>query len=635
MNDFDVIIIGSGAGGAPIAHRLANAGKSVLVLEKGPLFRPQYQNSDGLSDFKRDELFATGTEKRIGIPGVGNAGQAYYSSHVEPDLNDEPHVYEHQDGADWATLEGYTAQVVGGGTQLYGAVHLRYAPLDFRLRSFNEGRTDLREDPNGDIQREARDWPISYEDLEPYYCQVEELVGLNGTSDNQLKPFSQDHLQTPLAPNPISEFAFAGMVTMGQQYQNNNKPIGPYRTPLAVITQDHAPSGRKVPTDPETIKTSYVNRYGDPLGLKSSTWVSLLGPIESLPNFQIWTNCVVTNLACDANRIHRLIFRDPGGRERTLEVKPSAIVVVACSAIESVRLLQLSARADPTFAERINANNLLGHYFLTHCFGGADTIVVGNPPQFPPLQFDKSVSLDSDWAIDYSSSEAFLREHGLWAGAAIYNNTSDQALPLSLGRTHGSQDLDTVWQTFNSGGWGTIDPSVPGNQRGRPLHGEGLLGFFRENFGTRLSVSFMANQVPLYQNRIELHPTVRDKWGREVAYIRKIWHSHDIYLMSVLAQQCEEVLRLGNANPDRAAIEEGGIYLASNALARIANHILGGARFGSDPDDSVLDPHCRAWNFDNLYVTDGCFMPTSGGANPTHTIEANAFRVADHLLTRL
>jgi MFS-type transporter involved in bile tolerance (Atg22 family) len=69
-NNFDVIIIGSGAGGAPIAHRLAKAGKSVLILEKGPLFVPQYQSDNGLSDFKRDELFATGAEKAYIVFGL-------------------------------------------------------------------------------------------------------------------------------------------------------------------------------------------------------------------------------------------------------------------------------------------------------------------------------------------------------------------------------------------------------------------------------------------------------------------------------------------------------------------------------------------------------------------------------------
>lgn len=110
-SDFDVVIIGSGGGGAPIAHELVNAGHSVLVIEKGPLLKPQYLAKDGLSDFKRDELVSTGVEKRIELDVV-NRGAAYYSSHIEPDINDEPHVYRSFDGQDKATIEGYTAQVV-------------------------------------------------------------------------------------------------------------------------------------------------------------------------------------------------------------------------------------------------------------------------------------------------------------------------------------------------------------------------------------------------------------------------------------------------------------------------------------------------------------------------------------------
>jgi choline dehydrogenase-like flavoprotein len=123
--DFDLVVIGSGGGGAPIANILAKAGKSVLVLEKGPLFRPQYQTTNGRSEFKRDELISDRCEKVIQIRGMSNDGASYYSSHVEPDLNDEPHVYKNADGSgDRATIEGYTAQVVGGGTQLYGGVSL-------------------------------------------------------------------------------------------------------------------------------------------------------------------------------------------------------------------------------------------------------------------------------------------------------------------------------------------------------------------------------------------------------------------------------------------------------------------------------------------------------------------------------
>ncbi len=602
METFDVVIIGSGAGGAPIANSLARAGKSVLVLDKGPLLRTQEEHPLGISDFKRDELFATGAEKKLTLDGIANKFEAFYSSHVEPDLNDEPHIYEGADGQDRATIEGYTAQVVGGGTQLYGAVSLRYSERDFALASFNAGRTDLAADPAGDVQRYARDWPISYADLEPYYGEAERLVGINGTSANQGKPFSADHYQIPYAANPISAFVATGMDALGMPR---------YRTPLAIITQDHAPSGRVIPSGPEPAKTGYVNRYGDPIGLKSNTWVALLRPLTPLANFTLRANCVVTHLEAAADKVTKIVYRDAAGR--AVEVV-GTLVVVACSAIESVRLLMLSGERDPAFGARINGNGLLGKYFLTHCFGGAEAIMPG--------RYDKSVSLDSDWATDACATDAFIRANGLWAGGAIYNNTSDQALPVSLARTHGSQDLDTIWKSF-------IDDTG--------LTGDALNSFFDANLGTRLSVSFMANQVPLPSNRIELHPTIHDKWGRRVAYIRKIWHSHDEHLMRVFAEQCRRVLAFGGDGGvgNYPVNEFGGIYLAENARARIANHILGGARFGTDPADSVLNPNCRAWSFDNLYVTDGGFMPTAGGANPTLTIQANALRVADHLLGRL
>ncbi|GHC32315.1 GMC oxidoreductase [Streptomyces cinnamoneus] len=593
----DIVVIGSGAGGAPVAHTLVRAGHRVVMLEKGPLLRTQAQSPQGLSDFKRDESFATGAEKRITVPGVANTGEAYFSSHVEPDLNDEPHVYRDGDGADRVTIEGYTAQVVGGGTQLYGGVSPRFTPDDLRLRSFNEGRGDLRADPGGDVLREARDWPVDYAALEPYYTRAEELIGINGTWEGQAKTPSADRYQPPLAPNPISAYAAAGMDALGMRR---------YRTPLAVITRDHAPSGRTVPRDPESIKTAFVNRYGDPLGLKSNTWVSLLAPLRGgagRGGFELRANCTVTHLEADGARVARVHYRDPAGRPRVLAART---VVVACSAIESVRLLRLSALLDAAFERRINGNGLLGAYFLTHCFGGAQCVV--------PERADKSRTLDSDWATDHCARAEWIREQGLWAGGVIYNNTSDGALPLSLARTWHAMDMDSIWKGY------LYDTS---------LVGDGFEDYLEQSFGRRLSVAFMANQVPQRTNRIELHPTVKDKWGRPAAHILKTWHGHDRALMDTLAEQCRRILAGGGRTGDLSSGSVG------HSVVRIANHVLGGARFGTDPADSVLDADCRAWNFDNLYVTDGSFMPTSGSANPTLTIEANAFRVADTLLGRV
>jgi choline dehydrogenase-like flavoprotein len=611
QQQFDVVIIGSGAGGAPIANTLVKAGKSVLVLEKGPLFVPQSNSENGRSDFKRDELISDGMEKIVDVAGVANNGISYYSSHVEPDLNDEPHIYKDTDGKDRATIEGYTAQLVGGGTNLYGGVHFRFSELDFRLQTFNAGRTDLQADPNHEVADAARDWPISYADLEPYYTKTEELIGINGTSANQQKPFSRDVYQTPLAPNAISETARVGMVKLADQVANGKMPIQPYRTPLAVITEDHAPSGRKVPANSDLIKTSYVNRYGDAMGYKSSVWVSLLAPIKDQPNFLLRPNCVVTRLTYSGGKVDKVYFLDPSGQELWAQGK---VVVVACSAIESIRLLKLSATLDSGFDKAIHHNDLLGRYFMTHCFGGASAVLADS------ARSDKSKSLDADWATDCCATEDFLRSHGLWAGGALYNNTSDEALPLSMLRTKDALDLDNLWVGFAN------DLS---------LRGDSLLQYFDENFGRGLSVSFMANQVPQYNNRIDLHPTATDKWNRPVAYIEKTWHSHDMYLMNTYADRAADILNLGGAGTPCKFLGKGGSYMAPNGIVRIANHILGGARMGNDPKDSVLDSTCRAWAVDNLYVTDGAFMPTSGSGNPTNTIEANSFRVADAILKRV
>jgi choline dehydrogenase-like flavoprotein len=607
---YDAVIIGSGAGGAPIAYELARANKRVLVLDKGPLLRTQddidpTQPARGivaaLSDFKRDELFNFGPERIITVPGMVNTGESFYGSFLEPDLNDEPHIYSRLDGSgSRVTVEGYTAQLVGGGTQLYGAVSLRFGPNDFQLRSFNEGRnTPIKGDPDGDALKHVIDWPFDYEHLEPFYCKAEELLGINGTHENQAKPFSRPTYQKPLSANPISEFARRGMDQLGMRW---------YRTPLAVITEDHAPSGRKA-GDP---KMGYVNRYGDPMGFKSNTWVALLRPtLRAGYPLELLPNSIVTHLESSGGRVTRVHYRDAGGAARTVE---GTIVVVACSAIESVRLLMLSATEDRQgFGKRVRhaeSGSMLGRFFLTHAFGGAEVVIKGD-------RFDKSRSLDSDYATDTCALDDFLEAEGLWGGAAIYNNTSDQGLPISLAATHRSNDLDTLWLGF-------MDDS--------DKRGEAMIGWFDADFGTRLSVSFMANQIPRWDNRIELH-SYTDKWNRPVGHIIKDWHKHDGYLMDVLHNRCRAILEAGVPPAQRGAVvESGSVY--GNGI-RIANHILGGARFAVKREQGVLDPDCRIWDFDNLYVSDGCFMPTSGGANPTLTIQANAFRVAELLKQRL
>src|SRR5206468_2531060 len=144
--------------------------------------------------------------------------------------------------------------------------------------------------------------------------------------------------------------------------------------------------------------------------------------------------------------------------------------------IESVRLLRISAAEDKhEFAKRItqDGNGLLGAYFLTHCFGGASGLVPA------PERYDKSETLDSDYASDFCTTDEFLEQEKIWAGSVVYNNTSDRALPLALARNFGSRDLDTIWRGFNEH---------------TEIVGDEMVKFLDQYFGRGLSVTFMANQ---------------------------------------------------------------------------------------------------------------------------------------------
>ena len=107
--------------------------------------------------------------------------------------------------------------------------------------------------------------------------------------------------------------------------------------------------------------------------------------------------------------------------------------------------------------------------------------------------------------------------------------------------------------------------------------------------------------------------------------VRVGYHSHDIKVGNYLAEKADNVLK---------AMDLTNIHSSVNGTAP-ANLVAGGCRFGNDPEKSVLDPDCRAHDIENLYVTDGSFMPTGGSVPYTWTIYANAFRVADKIVERL
>jgi choline dehydrogenase-like flavoprotein len=158
-------------------------------------------------------------------------------------------------------------------------------------------------------------------------------------------------------------------------------------------------------------------------------------------------------------------------------------------------------------------------------------------------------------------------------------------------------------------------------------------------------LSMIGQDPPVPTNRVDLDPTVRDVYGLPVARITYAHHPNDLAVQAVMATVLAEVLGemgatstqavvpmgIPTAIPqggDQTALETGPLRGFPPTLGGLVNHQMGTMRMGSDPDSSVLDPAGRFWGIPNLYVADGSVLPTSGGYNPTLTIQAMAWRTA-------
>jgi choline dehydrogenase-like flavoprotein len=123
-------------------------------------------------------------------------------------------------------------------------------------------------------------------------------------------------------------------------------------------------------------------------------------------------------------------------------------------------------------------------------------------------------------------------------------------------------------------------------------------------------------------NRVDLDPTLRDRFGLPVARITYTAHQNDVRLATWFANRAEEIFDAAGATT---------IHNAGPVVRKLHNHQMGTARMGDDPASSVVDRWCRAHEVSNLYVADSSVFVTSAGLNPSLTIVANALRMADHI----
>ena len=326
MNDYDVIIVGAGGAGGIVACVLAESGKRVLLLERGPAL--------GFKDIPRDHL----RNQRLSIYGH-NAG---------PDLDGNPRVFVDLVGVSRIVKPHQpdyhnNAACVGGGTRVYGAQAWRFLPDDFRMAS----KYGI---PKGSS---LADWPISYETLEPFYERVEWELGAAGDGTTQAQtPRQRDYPLPPVPPSPQTVALSRGA-----------KQLGWSTTPVPLLINTKPYQGRD-----QCISCKYCVGFACPTDAKNGTHNTVIPRALGTGNCELFTNVLVEQI--DVNQRGDVIgvtfYKNLDGTVRR-ESARGKLVVASGGAIESARLL-LNSQSSAHPGGLGNAHDQVGRNLQGHLY---------------------------------------------------------------------------------------------------------------------------------------------------------------------------------------------------------------------------------------------------------------------------
>ncbi len=568
---YDVCIVGSGAGGGIAAYVLAKAGARVLVLEKGPWLTER--------DFGDDEL-------RFGERNLIDQDPL-----IEPrTFRDRPEEGPHQ----FVGKVLPVSRCVGGGSVHYGAVCLRFRPEDFRARS-TWGNL-----PGADIV----DWPISYDDLLPAYRSVERLIGVAG---GQMRGDAR-----PGAPVPDAEWRRDPYPMPGHPpnygaklFEDASRALGlhPFPTPVAINNGRY--DGR-----PGCSYCGFCSSHGCPINAKGDTRVTALAKALATGRCEIRPDAYAFRIELSRGRVKRVLYVDGRGRTRAAAARA---FVLACSTVDTPRLTLLS-----DLPRGLVNHDVVGRYLQIHHFPGG----VGF--------FEER--------IDYY--------RGFWSMRCL--DDFYLAPPGSPGPVFGFGNLQTIGP---SSGYPLLAGGIISTAKTAGW-GLGHKTFMRSVFGHFQFLGMVGQDPPVRANVVDLDPIVRDVYGFPVARITYSHHPNDLLVQTTMVPWLEAIFAAMGATSFQPvvpfAIPTGIPQLGKtdahrrgigrqfpNPIGGAVNHQMGTMRMGLDPDSSVVDASGRFHGIPNLYVADGSVLPTSGGYNPTLTIQALAWRTATGLAARL
>ena len=550
---YDAIVVGSGASGGVAAYALAIKGLKVLCLEAGRMIEPH-------KDFHTHKYPFKWPYRGHGKPGkYGKLPQGMewkineWTENLYTVPQDDPYALAPGAKFTWTRL-----RAVGGRTLVWGRESGRFGPLDFKPKSLQDGF--------------GEDWPITYEDLAPYYDKVETLIGVAGGGEDVYNSPANKNILPAFRPRCGEWLIKKGAAKLG---------IKTVAFPLAVLSK---------PYD-NRLACHYCGacNFGCDTASRFSTLEVLFPKLQKMKNFTLRTNAAV----------HRVLLDPSTGKARgvsfidtTNKMEYEAYgktVVLGASMVESIRILFNSRNSE--FPQGLaNSSGTLGRYLMEHV---AFNTVQGYFPQLvgQPSTNDDGPGANSLYIPRYNfgkKNDKFLRGYRF---------------------------------TFYTGcGMG------PGPGAHLPGFGSAYKKRIKELYPAGVSIDGYGEGLPFDWNFVEIDPEgLKDRYGiPQVRFHTNAEYDHAFAMRDEMYGQMEEILKASGA--EVLPYEKKNPYPLGSVT-----HEAGGARMGDDPKTSVLDKWNRCHDIKNLLVVDAACFTSHPEKSVTLTIMALALRASEHL----
>ena len=560
--EYDAVIVGSGAGGGMTGYVLANAGLKVLMLEAGAYFDPRIDSQQLKWPWESPRRGA-GTTRHFGDFDAAYGGW---------ELDGEPYTQKNNSEFAW-----FRSRMLGGRTNHWGRISLRMGPDDFKPK---DGLTDP--------------WPITYQELKPFYDRVDRMIGLYGTVEG-IESEPDGIFMTPPKPRLNELFIKKAAQKVGVTVIPGRGSV------LTEGLKDNKDRGQ----------CFYCGQCGRSCKVYAdfSSSSCLVIPAVKTGNLTVITNAMVREVLTDksgkATGVSYVNTKDM----QEYQVKGKTIILGA-SACESARLL-LNSKSAAHPDGLANSSGIVGKYL--HDSTGAS--MSGYLPQLVDRKrYNEdgagSIHIYSPWWLDNKKLD-FPRGYHIEYGGGL-------SMP-GYGFGWGIEGMN-----------GSI-PGRDGKMKEAGGYGAGLKDDYRRFYGTEVGMAGRGTAIARESNYCEIDPNVVDKYGIPVLRFNYKWAPEEVKQAKHMQETFKEIMHAMGAVTSEPPGAETSYGL--EAPGKII-HEVGTVRMGDDPKKSALNRWCQAHDCKNLFVVDAAPFVQQGDKNATWTILALSMRTAEYILAQ-